>query len=251
MERWRRGHRPPAGRFLVGRFSKTSSRLLVQGPTELLGPCSRILFSPFGGVPIRYTIRFLSLLLLSAPLASAQSKIEVADLQNHPFSVDFPSGSRLQIELRSGDFRIVGADDNKISVHIAGKNSGNARDLTVRFKHSSNDAELRVSGGPRNELQVTIEVPKFTGLFVRMPAGQLEVDGISGDKDVSLHAGELILSVGNPADYAHVDASVTSGDLEAAPFGESHGGLFRSFHKNGAGKYQLRAHVGAGDLTMR
>jgi hypothetical protein len=200
---------------------------------------------------MRSVLAILACLSLLVPTGLPQAKLEVVDLQNHPFSVDFPSGSRLQIELRSGDFRIVGADDNKISVHIAGKNANNSRDLTVRFKRSSNDAELRVSGGPRNELQVTIEVPKYTGLFVRMPAGQLEVNGISGDKDVSLHAGELILSVGNPSDYARVDASVTSGGIEAAPFGESHGGLFRSFHKNGTGKYQLYAHVGAGDLTMR
>jgi hypothetical protein len=200
---------------------------------------------------MRSVLAILACLSLLVPAGLPQAKLEVTDLQNHPFSVDFPSGSRLQIELRSGDFRIVGADDNKISVHIAGKNANNSRDLTVRFKRSSSDAQLRVSGGPRNELQVTIAVPKNTGLFVRMPAGQLEVDGISGDKDVSLHAGELILSVGNPADYAHVDASVTSGGIEASPFGESHGGLFRSFHKDGTGKYRLRAHVGAGDLTMK
>jgi len=200
---------------------------------------------------MRSVLDILACLSLLVPTGLPQAKLEVTDLQNHPFSVDFPSGSRLQIELRSGDFRIFGADDNKISVHIAGKNANNSRDLTVRFKRSSSDAQLRVSGGPRNELQVTIAVPKNTGLFIRMPAGQLEVDGISGDKDVSLHAGELILSVGNPADYAYVDASVTSGGIEAAPFGESHGGLFRSFHKNGTGKYQLRAHVGAGDLTMK
>jgi hypothetical protein len=200
---------------------------------------------------MRSVLAILACLSLLVPTGLPQAKLEVADLQNHPFSVDFPSGSRLQIELRSGDFRIVGADDNKISVHIAGKNANNSRDLTVRFKRSSSVAELRVSGGPRNELQVTIAVPKNTGLFVRMPAGQLEIDGISGDKDVSLHAGELNLSVGNPSDYAHVDASVTSGGIEAAPFGESHGGLFRSFHKDGTGKYQLHAHVGAGDLTMK
>ena len=200
---------------------------------------------------MRSVLAILACLSLLVPTGLPQAKLEVADLQNHPFSVDFPSGSRLQIELRSGDFRIVGADNNKISVHIAGKNANDSRDLTVRFKRSSSDAELRVSGGPRNELQVTIEVPKITGLFVRMPAGELAVERISGDKDVELRAGDLTISGCNASDYSRVDASVTAGDLEAAPFGESHGGLFRSFHKNGTGKYQLHAHVGAGDLTMR
>jgi len=59
------------------------------------------------------------------------------------------------------------------------------------------------------------------------------------------------MDVGNPEDYSYVEASVTSGGIEAVPFGEDHGGLFRSFHKTGNGKYKLHAHVGAGDLNLR
>jgi hypothetical protein len=194
---------------------------------------------------------FLATMVVLVPTATpAQSKIEVSDLQHHPFSVAFPSGGKLRIHLRSGDFRIVGSDDNKITVKLSGTRADDAKDLTVRFKPSSTEAELSVSGGPKNDLQVTVNVPKNTGLFVRMPAGELAVAGIFGDKDIELHAGELTISGNNAADYFRVDASVTTGDLEAPPFGESHGGLFRSFHKTGAGKYQLHAHVGAGDLTL-
>jgi hypothetical protein len=189
-------------------------------------------------------------LSLLVPAGLSQTKIEVSDLERHPFSADFPAGSQLRVQLRSGDFRIVGSDANKITVQLSGKNARDARDLTVRFKPSSAGAELRISGGPRNDLQVTIRVPKNTGLFVRMPAGELVLEGISGDKDVELHAGDLTISGCNAADYSRVDASVMAGDLEAAPFGESHGGLFRSFHKDGPGKYQLYAHVGAGELTL-
>jgi hypothetical protein len=190
-------------------------------------------------------------LSLLAQAGLSQTKLEVVDLQNHPFSVGFPSGSQLRLYLRSGDFRIIGGDENKIIVQLSGKNADNARDLSVHFKPSATGAELRVSGGPRNDLQVTIHIPKKTGIFVRMPAGELAVEGISGDKDVELHAGDLTISGNSASDYSRVDASVTAGDLEAPPFGESHGGLFRSFHKNGPGKYQLYAHVGAGELTIR
>jgi len=189
--------------------------------------------------------------LLCPALNCAQSKIEVSDLQSHPFVADFPSAGHLRVQLRSGDFRIVGTDANKITVQLSGKKADNASDLTVSFKPSSTSAELRISGGPRNDLQVTVHVPKNTGLFVRMPAGELALEGISGDKDVELHAGDLTISGCDTSDYSRVDASVTAGDLEAPPFGESHGGLFRSFHKNGLGKYQLHAHVGAGELTIR
>jgi hypothetical protein len=194
---------------------------------------------------------YVALLMPVSLAASAQAKLEVKDVQNHPFAVDFPSGARLRMHLRSGDFRIVGREGHTISVRLDGKNSSNAQDLTVRFERSDRDGDLRISGGPRNGLQVTVEVPAFSMLYVRMPAGDLSVEGVSGDKDVELHAGDLTISVGNAADYARVDASVLSGDLEAPPFGESHGGLFRSFEKHGSGRYKLHAHVGAGDLTLR
>ncbi len=168
-----------------------------------------------------------------------------------PICVTSRAGSRLSLHLRSGEFRIVGHNDNKIAVHLNGRNADNARDLTVRFRRSDNDADLRIFGGPKNNLEVTIEIPSSAMLFIRMSAGDLSVEGVSGDKDVELYAGDLTISVGDAADYGHVDASVLSGDLEAAPFHESHGGLFRSFEKHGAGKYRLHAHVGAGDLTLR
>jgi hypothetical protein len=123
--------------------------------------------------------------------------------------------------------------------------------MRVQLEGSNSSADLTVSGGPKNDLEVTIEVPKKTGLFVRMSAGNLELKHVTGDKDAELHAGELIIDVGDASDYSRVDASVYSGGLEANPFGESHGGLFRSFHKEGNGRYHLHAHVGAGDLTLQ
>lgn len=190
-------------------------------------------------------------LVLTAASAAAQTKIDVGDIENHPFSTDFKSGGKLRMYLRSGDFRVVGGADNKITVHVMGENAYRASDLRVRLEGSNDAADLTISGGPKNGLEVTIEVPRKTALFVRMPAGNLELRQVIGDKDAELHAGELMIDVGEPSDYSRVDASVYSGGLEARPFGESHGGLFRSFHKEGNGRYHLHAHVGAGDLTLR
>jgi hypothetical protein len=182
----------------------------------------------------------------------AQTKrVEATNLPDHPFQVHYPSGSQLSLHLRSGDVRVVGSAENKVSVRVDAKNLEKARQVKVVFDRSANSAELRVSGGPKSDTQIVVEVPKATGLFVRMPAGQLEISDVIGDKDVQIHAGELVVQVGNPADYSHVDASVTTGGLEAPPFHEDHGGFFRSFHKDGHGKYKLHAHVGAGDLTLR
>jgi hypothetical protein len=190
-------------------------------------------------------------LALFVASGAAQSKLDVKDIENHPFTTDFNSGGKLRMYLRSGSFHIIGGPDNKITVRITGRNADYASDMRVQLEGSKNAADLTVSGGPKNDLEVTIEVPKKTGLFVRMPAGNLELHHITGDKDAELHAGELIIDVGDASDYSRVDASVYSGGLEASPFGESHGGLFRSFHKEGNGRYHLHAHVGAGDLTLQ
>ena len=198
------------------------------------------------------TAALASLAVFAAPLAIAQSRrVEATNLPDHPFQMEYPSGSQLNMRLRSGDIRVVGTNDNKISVRVDARNLEKARQVKVVFDRFESSAELRVSGGPKNDTQIVVEVPKATGLFVRMPAGQLEISDVTGDKDVQLHAGELIVHVGSPEDYSHVDASVTTGGLEAPPFHEDHGGLFRSFHKDGNGKFKLHAHVGAGDLTLR
>ena len=189
-------------------------------------------------------------LILFAASGVAQTKIDVKDIQDHPFTADFHSGGKLRLYVRSGDFHIVGGDD-KITVRISGENAYRASDLRVQLDGSTSSATLTISGGPRNGLTVKIEVPRKTGLFVRMPAGNLELRRVIGDKDAELHAGELVIDVGNASDYSRVDASVYSGGLEASPFGESHGGLFRSFHREGNGTYHLHAHVGAGDLTLQ
>ncbi|MGC1620165.1 MAG: hypothetical protein WA765_16870 [Candidatus Acidiferrum sp.] len=190
-------------------------------------------------------------LAFSAALGAAQTKLDVKDIENHPFTADFNSGGKLRMNLRSGDFRIEGSDSNKITVRLAGENAYRASDLRVQLEGSNDLADLTVSGGPSNGLEVRIEVPRKTALFIRMPAGNLELRHTVGNKDVELHAGELVIEVGDASDYSRVDASVYSGGLEASPFGESHGGLFRSFHKEGNGKYHLHAHVGAGDLTLQ
>jgi hypothetical protein len=200
---------------------------------------------------VRTSCLLATALALSVTSGTAQTKLDVKDIENHPFTADFNSGGKLRMYLRSGDFHIVGGPNNKITVRITGRNAYRASDMRVQLDGSNNFADLTVSGGPKNDLEVTIEVPRKTGLYVRMSAGNLELRHVTGDKDAELHAGELVIEVGDGSDYSRVDASVYSGGLEASPFGESHGGLFRSFHKEGNGRYQLHAHVGAGDLTLQ
>ena len=84
-----------------------------------------------------------------------------------------------------------------------------------------------------------------------MFAGEMTIRDVTGDKDVALHFGQLNLEMEKPEDYGHVQASVSTGELNAAAFHTEKGGLFRSFDKSGPGKYRLYAHVGAGEVDIR
>jgi len=194
---------------------------------------------------------FLACAALLAPACVAQTKLEATDLVNHPFSVDFASGGKLRLRVRSGEVHVIGTDQNRISVEISGKKAFDARDVKVRVERKDSTASVRVSGGPRNDLTITIRIPSNTDLYARIPFGEVHVENITGNQDVELHAGELTVAIRDSANYSHVDASVFSGEVDAAPFGESHGGLFRSFRKEGNGRYRLHAHVGAGQLTLQ
>lgn len=199
---------------------------------------------------MRSAIAFLSAFFVLAIPGFAQSKLEVDDLAHHPFQAEFPSGGQLDLRIRSAEIRIVGSGENKIAVRVGGDHGGDSMDMKARFERTGKSGELKVTGGPSSGLLITIEVPQHSNLLVRIFAGDVEVKGISGDKEIHLDAGDLTIGVGDIADYARVEASVTSGAIDAAPFGESHGGLFRSFSKSGTGRYKLVAHVGAGDLTL-
>jgi hypothetical protein len=192
-----------------------------------------------------------SLVCVAAADQTAVKPLQVTEIGKESFEADFVSGGQLRMHVRSGDLRVIGSNENKIRVNYSGKNAGKTSDVKVSLKTIGNSAELRVSGGPHNDFRIEIQVPKNSGLYLRMPAGDLEVDGITGDKDVEIHAGDMTLGVGKADDYGHVDASVNAGDLDAEPFGVSKGGLFRSFDKHGSGKYRLHAHAGAGDLVLR
>jgi hypothetical protein len=180
--------------------------------------------------------------VVSLPAAGA------APSGNPAAQVDFPQAGRLRMELCSSGVEIRGIPENKVRVSYDAP--GDAGAVQVRLEASGGDGTLRVEGCPQHDFRIAIEVPRRADLHVRMWAGQIEVVGITGSKDLELHAGELDVDIGKAEDYSHVDASVMTGEVDAAPFHVSKGGLFRSFEREGSGKYRLHAHVGAGQVVF-
>ena len=189
----------------------------------------------------------LLMLALSATPAPAGTAVEITEVGKQPVETDFPSGGHLRVDLCSSEVEIRGTEGSRIRVLYDSESEPDR----VRIKSTGGDGELQVEDCPHNDFRITIEVPRLTVLHLRMFAGQLEVKGVTGNKDLELHAGELDVDVGETGDYALVDASVVTGEVDAAPFKVSKGGLFRSFDWKGPGKYRLHAHVGAGQVTFK
>lgn len=142
-----------------------------------------------------------------------ENKKSAARPEDHLFQSTMRSGATLRLHLRDGDFKIVGTDSDKLTVRAQGKNLEQMLRWKVEETRDGDDVELTLSNVPKNELQVTISVPRNLNLYARMRGGDLAVDGVVGNKDLALVGGDLIVGVGNPDDYAHVDLKVKFGDI--------------------------------------
>jgi hypothetical protein len=207
------------------------------------------------GEHLRITIRKgimdamkLAVLLLIAAHAFAVEKGSC----DQPYTAPFRSDSELRLDIRAGDINISGSDEPVVRVTCVLKDPDEAKDVMITFEEAGKSGRLRVFGGPNNDVRIDIQVPKQSNLVIRFTAGDLELTGVRGHKDVSMRAGDLTINVGDPSDYRTAEASVTAGDLNAVPFGIHKGGLFRSFKRqNSGGKYRLRASLWAGDIRLR
>lgn len=196
-------------------------------------------------------LRVVTACLLFASAGFCQARQQTSSLVHQDFEEELASGTNLRLHLHEGDFRVVGSDSDKISIHVDGKNVEQAKKIKVRLNRANGTVDLKLSHVPKNELQVTIKIPVSTNLYARMRGGDLSVEGVRGDKDLELIGGDLTIGVGQPEEYSQVDLSVRFGDISGSQFGDPKGWLGNSVHKVGTGKYRLHAHVMAGDLVLK
>ena len=183
---------------------------------------------------------FLTVLSVAPMMLGAQST-------GSPVEKDFVSGGKIEMTLESGDYKIRASSDNRIHVRW---NEASSKGVRVRITTNGKSADVRVENTPHDNFHAIIEVPALADVRVRLTAGNLEMAGIKGDKDIEANAGNVNISVGSSSDWGDVDASVTAGDLHAPAFKAATGGLFRSFKWKGPGKYRLHVHLMAGDVNL-
>jgi hypothetical protein len=165
------------------------------------------------------------------------------------------SSAFLVIDSRPAGLEIVGTDQEAIHVTChSNDNEDASRHILLQFSPSSDGGRLTIEGRHMRHgdgIQIRIEVPWKTNLRVHLPAGEVKVEEIKGDKDIDLYAGQITISSFHEWNYRSVDASVTIGEVRAPMYDADKGGFFRSINKKSPdGQYRLRAHVMTGEIDL-
>jgi hypothetical protein len=173
--------------------------------------------------------------------------------ETHSDTRDFVAGGYLHVRMSVGDMRIKRGSGNKISLHytVKSRRERNVKEAHVDFDVRGNDAniEFHAPTGGNTQFDVELEVPANTNLDVHEKVGDLTVEDIEGDKDLSLSVGDIRIANGHSG-YRLVHASTGIGDVDSDGYGETTGWLGKTLKYHGEGKYELRAHVGVGDITL-
>lgn len=186
-------------------------------------------------------------LLIALPPAFAQSKGSCTKA----IAIDAQPGISLNIDSISSGIEIVGTDQPGVRISCTLPDGADPDRVSLRAERTGDFGKIQISGGEMHNLHVRIEVPKKTSFRLRMAAGQVKVTDVSGNKDIDLHAGQVIVDKVDTREYHSLRASVEIGDVRAAAFGAEKGGFFREINKDVAGgPYHLRVHVMTGSVEL-
>jgi hypothetical protein len=109
----------------------------------------------------------------------------------------FVAAGNIEMRLRGGDYVIRAGTDEHIRVSFAG-NAGNAG---AEVATNGTRASLSITDTPHNNFRATVEVPSRADLTVHVTGGNVEIAGITGNKDIDSTAGNVGISISNANDY--------------------------------------------------
>jgi hypothetical protein len=173
--------------------------------------------------------------------------------ESHDQVRDFSSGGMVHLRMTVGDLHVKRGGSNQIRMHYTVKSWSESRvkaahvDIDVNGRNAN--IEFHASTGGNTQFDVELEVPQNTNLDVYEKVGDLRIQDIEGDKDLELGVGDIRVASGRAA-YHVVRASTSIGDVNGEGYGETSGWLGKTLKYEGNGKYELRAHVSIGDITL-
>ena len=189
----------------------------------------------------------LTLVVAAAGLVASLGLPASADAQDRTVQRSFAQGGTAHLDLSAGEYEITASPDE--TIRAVWRTEGRDDDVDVRIEVRGGRADVEIDG-PSSNFHVELQLPRRTNVVIELSAGELELSGIEGSKDVSARAGEIRIAIGDREQYRRVDASVRIGELAAEAFDVTKGGFFRSFEWSGKGQYDLRAHLTVGELRL-
>jgi len=197
--------------------------------------------------------RLLSVVLFCFALAPICSASDWNYEETHNDSREFVSGGYLHVRMSVGDVHIRRGDSTKIKLTytVKSRREQNVKEARVDFDVHGNDAtiEFHAPSGGNTQFNVELEVPQTTNLDVHEKVGDMSIDSVEGDKDLNLGVGDIRITLAQSR-YRLVNASTGIGDVNSDGYGTTTGWLGKTLKYRGDGKYELRAHVGVGDIKL-
>ncbi len=163
-----------------------------------------------------------------------------------------PGGS-LWFRLRGGDVHITrGTDLQHIVVRYTPdpKKPEQEKKAQIQSRVHGSQVQVEVKAPLSLSVDVEVEVPSPISLEVHMTGGDLTVEGVEGDKNLQLFAGDLKVDVGTLQNVRDAEVSVRVGDVSVSAIGVVHGWLGQTWKYQGNGQYRLYAHTGFGDVSL-
>ncbi len=205
-----------------------------------------------GKSPIRFSMlhKTIVVCLLLAPFcAAADWNYE----ETHNEVREFAAGGVVHVRLNVGDLHIRRGDSDKISLRYTVKSwrESQVKAAHVDFDVNGRDAaiEFHAPSSGNTQFDVELEVPQNTNLEVHEKVGDVRIEDVEGDKDLALGVGDIRVAFGRSA-YHLVRASTGIGDVNTSAGDVSAGLLGKTLKYHGDGKYELRAHVSIGDISL-
>lgn len=206
------------------------------------------MFEPFHPMKQIYRLALVCACLVS--LASAKDwKYE----DTRRDAREFVSGGSVHVRATVGDVHIKRGDSNMIRLEyrVRSDSESGVKNARADFDVRGNNAniEFHAPSGGNTNIDVEVEVPLNTNVDVHEKVGDVTIDELEGDKDVELGVGDIRVATGQ-SKYKLVRADTGIGDVHSSGYGQTSGWLGKTLKYRGEGKYELRAHVGVGDIHL-
>lgn len=201
--------------------------------------------------------------LCSLGLATA---VRAAEYPVDQLSFPVPRDRAVRIEFPVGEFRVETTTGDKIEIELRAKCRGSSsrcedrmRNLRVESDDFGGKLRLEVKGYPKGpnsgfSLIGVLRVPRDHSLEVQMGVGELVIEGVEGDLDVSLGVGEARIRTQEGV-VRDVDVATGIGDADVrAHTGHVHRRGFigsTASWDDGRGRASVSLHVGVGEADVR